>query len=861
MAVNVDILNVNELYINGVNLLEGKRDYIQLVGDEKVVIDVPTGSTTYSKAIPQSGVNLGDVELKAIPLDSGTLDDINDGGGLGVDSTYKNVDSSGVSYFSNVNIDNFLINKVRTIKSVDYTTYKWTDVDYGNYSLALGCESLSEISSNGLVNTSTNSKQVTTFSATKDTTTYNVGTSSFYFNNNKIQISSSNDMILGTSDFTIESWVYINPTGVGKYRGIIQIGNESSQKFTVRINPSNNIQIYYAGGPNYLFDGYNIPSSVWTHITVVRVSGILNLYINGILIDSVNFSSSVNAVNPSYTLIGDDYNTGNNYYFVGNLDELSVSNIARYTSNFTPSTIPTLVDYNTILYLGNDSLSISSGNTTQLLSSTEKQFGTSSLQFNGTSYLTAPSNSKYVLGTDDFTIELGAKVTYLDANNGATLIENTPYNSSPTTYYRVAMSNTGKIIFQNGMSGGAIIGKTDQFNKWCNITVTRTNGVVTLYVNGIKEGESNIVVNFTRDTFDIGRNSTWSSNGALLQGFIDDLRITKGLARYTENFTPSADLMTGTRPVKHIVHSGTAIDSELKFSDYLVSYNAQIDPWVAVVPTITTTTSPFTLVETSALTSNTFTTTQSFNIGDVVSSDMETFGTVIFKEQDEYMVDTDIFYDGVQEKVLEKSDVTKINFVQDKRSGVYTNGLKDALLSATTSTIYGRINDEIIVDAGEGGHFNIGTMYTMGGYNDTDTTSQFNISVSDDGITYTVIYENLENLMTNHSHTMTGTGRFIKITFLNEIGTWGRIITNFVDGKWWDLSIVHPQSKVYTYSVKLEVNGKSIVPNYIEWFDNMTINKIVCGKVFINPTTVLNIKTENISKVELDLWKEVKGVL
>ena len=443
MAVNVDILNVNELYINGVNLLEGKRDYIQLVGDEKVVINVPTGSTTYSKAIPQSGVNLGDVELKAIPLDLGTLDDINDGGGLGVDSTYKNVDSSGVSYFSNVNIDNFLINKVRTIKSVTYNTYTW--------------------------------------------------------------------------------------------------------------------------------------------------------------------------------------------------------------------------------------------------------------------------------------------------------------DISHTT--------------------------------------------------------------------------------------------------------------------KTLVHSGTAIDSELKFSDYLVSYNAQIDPWVAVVPTITTTTSPFTLIETSALTSNTFTTTQSFNIGDVVSSDMETFGTVIFKEQDEYMVDADIFYDGVQEKVLEKSDVNKINFVQDKRSGVYTNGLKDALLSSTSSTIYGHINDEIIVDAGAGGHFNIGTMYTMGGYNDTDTTSQFNISVSDDGITYTVIYENLENLMNNHSHTMTGTGRFIKITFLNEIGTWGRIITNFVDGKWWDLSIVHPQSKVYTYSTKLEVNGKSIVPNYIEWFDNMTINKIVCGKVFINPTTVLNIKTENISKVELDLWKEVKGVL
>ena len=308
-------------------------------------------------------------------------------------------------------------------------------------------------------------------------------------------------------------------------------------------------------------------------------------------------------------------------------------------------------------------------------------------------------------------------------------------------------------------------------------------------------------------------------------------------------------------------HQGTVIQSELSYSDYLVSNGTTIDPWVAVQPSITVSGEPFTLIDSVITSSNTFTSTETLNVGDILSSDKETFGTIIFKESDEYMVDSDIFFDGVTAKPFTSSDANIVNFVKDKRSNLYTNGLRDALLSSVSSTIYGHLNDEIIVDAGEGGYFNIGTMYTMGGYQDTDTTTQFNISVSDDGITYTVIYENLENLMTNHAHIMTGTGRFIKITFLNEIGGWGRIITNFVDGKWWDLHIVHPMSKVYKYAARLEVNGKSIVPDYIQWFDNMTINKIVCGKVFINPTTVLNINTENISKVELDLWQEVKGVI
>lgn len=852
MALNVDILSVNSLFINGVDILSNKRDYVELVGDEKIVIDVP--SATYAKAIPQSGVNLGDVELKTTPLDGKTFDTINNAGGVSVDGVSHTVDSVGC-YVSNINIDSFVLNKTSVIKSLDYTTYKWHDVDYGKYDLALSCDDLSEIGSNGLGLYGTGKTILNPWLGYRsgvitDSSNKKFGTKSYSFlgsTNNKLSITDGlNDFAFGTGDFTIEGWV--NPTTYS-YTTASVIWFSDNICLSIYQGKFN----CYIYGSGYVFS--NPTKGVtyeWTHLALVRSGGIITLYVNGVMSDSVTYNNNISS--PQLINIG-MYGSSTEIYY-GYIDEFRVSKVARYLEPFTPPTQLVGTDSNTIFYL--DGEEIIDKTNAIITTSTDFQSGTASYEFNGTNYITAPSNTKYAFGTDDFTIELYTKVKYLDATYGTTILDNRPDNTNGA-YWFIGMTKDGFLNISTNNTN-IISGTTNQFNKWCHIALVRKDGVTSLYVNGIKEGSTSTLYSYSGDTFKIGRNAFYPTV-PLLKGLIDDLRITKGLARYTTNFTPSTTLDTGTRPVKVAQHQGTIIQSELSYSDYLVSYGTAIDPWVAVQPSITVSGEPFTLIDSVITSSNTFTSTETLNVGDIISSDKETFGTIIFKELDEYMVDDDIFFDGVTDKVFTTTDVNIINFVQDKRSNLYTNGLRDALLSTVSSTIYGHINDEIIIDAGEGGSFVLGTMYTSGGYNDTDTTSKFSISTSNDGVDYTLVYENQENLMTNHTHSMTGTGRFIKITFLNVIGDWGRIITNIVGGKWWDLHIVHPMSKVYKYSAVLEVNGKSIVPDYIQWFDNMTINKIVCGKVFINPTTVLNINTENISKVELDLWQEVKGVI
>jgi hypothetical protein len=58
-----------------------------------------------------------------------------------------------------------------------------------------------------------------------------------------------------------------------------------------------------------------------------------------------------------------------------------------------------------------------------------------------------------------------------------------------------------------------------------------------LYVNGTSIISVADTTNYTDQNFTIGG---WYSTGFLLNGYIDDLRVTKGVARYTANFTPPA---------------------------------------------------------------------------------------------------------------------------------------------------------------------------------------------------------------------------------------------------------------------------------------------------------------------------------
>jgi hypothetical protein len=71
-------------------------------------------------------------------------------------------------------------------------------------------------------------------------------------------------------------------------------------------------------------------------------------------------------------------------------------------------------------------------------------------------------------------------------------------------------------------------------NTWYNFAFVRLNNVIYSYIDGIQKASTACSRDWTQNTFWVG--ATGGSSEPFL-GYIDDLRFTRGIARYTSNFT------------------------------------------------------------------------------------------------------------------------------------------------------------------------------------------------------------------------------------------------------------------------------------------------------------------------------------
>ena len=167
-------------------------------------------------------------------------------------------------------------------------------------------------------------------------------------------------------------------------------------------------------------------------------------------------------------------------------------------------------------------------------------FGNSTgvLAFDGTGdNLTVPDSGSFTMGTVDFTVECWVRL------NNTSHVGPFATTGTPVDFQGFFIGHVnGVLLFLADGNGLApwdvsLSGGNINANLWTHVAGVRSENTFTSYVNGTQAATTTSSISLTNSNniLHIGGRAVPPQ---YLNGYIDDFRITKGVARYTGNFTP-----------------------------------------------------------------------------------------------------------------------------------------------------------------------------------------------------------------------------------------------------------------------------------------------------------------------------------
>jgi hypothetical protein len=163
------------------------------------------------------------------------------------------------------------------------------------------------------------------------------------------------------------------------------------------------------------------------------------------------------------------------------------------------------------------------------------------LYFPGSSYIIDSNPTLGQLGTGDFTVEYWDRHGTQSSSNYSCQVGTLSTSSATGTWRFGTFTNNVGVYFAYNAGSGYVdlqFGSTAyNDNTWRHFAVTRSGTTLRAFVNGVQVGTNQTVsTNFnSANNLILGAEFV---NPTYFVGYIDDLRITKGYARYTANFTP-----------------------------------------------------------------------------------------------------------------------------------------------------------------------------------------------------------------------------------------------------------------------------------------------------------------------------------
>ena len=167
------------------------------------------------------------------------------------------------------------------------------------------------------------------------------------------------------------------------------------------------------------------------------------------------------------------------------------------------------------------------------ISTTNKVFGTGSALFDGNGdYLEITDVAPFEFGSEDFTIECWA---YMVEGAGGTTIARW---GGVNAFFFLVNTSEGIVVYLNGPNIPEVTGGVITPDQWHHVCLVRDGTNLRSFIDGQQVGTTATFtdpINSSETTLRIG----WDSGAnAPFNGHVDELRISKGVARYTGNFTP-----------------------------------------------------------------------------------------------------------------------------------------------------------------------------------------------------------------------------------------------------------------------------------------------------------------------------------
>ena len=382
---------------------------------------------------------------------------------------------------------------------------------------------------------------------------------SVYFDaSNYATISNFNQSITG--NFTVECWVYVTGSNAGDDT-FLKWGN-----LRFRSNNDSAVRgVANIGGFMSVGSGNTHTPNRWVHVVLDRSGNTLKAYKNGI-----NFYHNTNYTASQVGHSGDLYLgwDGSSEKFIGYISDLRIVSESLYGSygtstsaaNFNLPTAPLASNSNAILHFkGTDASIIDKsqganlklvGNTTG--STTQAKFSnTKSMYFGGETsgdYIRVMSTDEQLnLGKDPFTIEAWVFPDGAIGNN--TILSGG--QSSTNRFDITGLLSTGLRFFVSSTVSCDEDFTEPSANVWSHIAFVRNGTSLSFYINGTLDRTATISADLSLDMLSyyllIGERGHLQNLAIsdCWDGYIQDLRITKGLARYTANFTPPTAPLEG----------------------------------------------------------------------------------------------------------------------------------------------------------------------------------------------------------------------------------------------------------------------------------------------------------------------------